>query len=53
MLPSFEDHAPYIYAAYGLATLTLSGLILAVLWRARAAKARLERLQAQAGAGKE
>ncbi|MEM9740289.1 MAG: heme exporter protein CcmD [Pseudomonadota bacterium] len=48
MLPEFQDHAPYIYAAYGLAALTLGGLLSVVLLRARCAKARLERLQRQA-----
>jgi len=45
MLPVFQEHAPYIWAAYGLAALTLGGLIAAILVRARAARGRLERLQ--------
>ncbi|MEL6569357.1 MAG: heme exporter protein CcmD [Pseudomonadota bacterium] len=47
MLPQFEDHAPYIYAAYGLAAVTLGVLVAVILFRARAAKSRLERLQRQ------
>ncbi|MEO0815941.1 MAG: heme exporter protein CcmD [Pseudomonadota bacterium] len=47
MLPQFEDHAPYIYAAYGLAAVTLGVLVAVILFRARSAKNRLERLQRQ------
>jgi len=50
MLPQFQEHAPFIYAAYGLAALTLGVLVVAIFARARAAKTRLERLQRQAEA---
>ena len=48
MIPSFDHTGPYILAAYGLAAAVLLVLVGAVLWRARAAKARLERVQKQA-----
>lgn len=48
MLPEFENHAVYIYAAYGLAAATLGALIAAIVYRARRARAKVERLQRQA-----
>ena len=48
MLPQFQEHASYIYAAYGLAALTLCVLVVSIIARARAAKSRLERLRRQA-----
>lgn len=53
MLPQFAEHAPYIYAAYGLAALTMGGLIAGIVLRARAARAKLERLQRQSEPGPE
>ena len=47
ILPTFAEHAPFIWAAYGLSALTLSGVIAIVLIRARMAKERLERLEHQ------
>lgn len=48
MIPDFEPHqAPFIWAAYGLSALVLVGLIASVALRARAAKARFERLEKQ------
>ncbi|MCI4644338.1 MAG: heme exporter protein CcmD [Hyphomonadaceae bacterium] len=48
MIPVFDHTAPYIWAAYGLAAAVLIALVGAVLWRAHAARARLERVQKQA-----
>lgn len=45
MIPIFDHTGPYIWAAYGLATLTLVALVAVIIARARAARARLERLQ--------
>ena len=47
MLPSLDHTAPYIWAAYGLATLTLALLVTVIVWRANAARKRLERLMAR------
>lgn len=45
MIPSFDDTAPFIWAAYGLSALVLAGVIALVTLRAGAARARLERLE--------
>ena len=47
MIPGFDHTAPYIWAAYGLAALTLGALVAVVLLRARHARLRLERLQSE------
>lgn len=47
MLPAFDHTGPYIWAAYGLTALVIGGLIAIVAVRARAARRRLDRLQAE------
>lgn len=47
MFPAFDHTGPYIWAAYALAALVIGGLVAIVLVRARAARRRLERLQAE------
>ena len=48
ILPTFAEHGPFIWAAYGLSAFTLGGVIAIVLIRARMARERLERLERQA-----
>lgn len=45
MIPSFDHTGPFIWAAYALSALVLGGMIAAIVLRASAARARLERLQ--------
>ncbi len=45
MIPRFDHTGPYIWAAYGISALVLAAIIGVVLWRAAAARARLERLE--------
>ena len=47
MIPSFDHTAPYIWAAYGLAAVVLIALVVAIVWRAGAARKRLDRVQKQ------
>ncbi len=47
MVPVFDDTAPYIWAAYGLSAVVIAALIGLVSARARRARARLARLQAE------
>lgn len=47
MMPAFDDTAPYIWAAYGLSALVLGTLVAIIILRARAARRRLARLQAE------
>lgn len=49
MLPAFDKTAPFIWAAYGVAALTLSGLAAAVLARLRRAKRALEAAERLSG----
>ena len=45
MIPSFDHTGPFIWAAYALTALALSGTVAAIAFRARSAKHRLERLE--------
>ena len=47
-MPQFAEHAAFIWSAYGIAALLLGGVIVTTFIRARAAKAKLERLERQA-----
>ncbi|MEM6666410.1 MAG: heme exporter protein CcmD [Pseudomonadota bacterium] len=47
-MPQFAEHAAFIWSAYGIAALLLGGVVVATIVRARAAKAKLERLERQA-----
>ena len=47
-MPQFAEHAAFIWSAYGIAAVLLGGVIATTLVRARAAKAKLERLERQA-----
>ena len=46
MLPDFGEHTPYVWAAFGLSFLILIVLTGFTLWRARAAKSRLDQVRA-------
>ena len=43
--PDFADHAPFVWAAYGVSFLALAGLTLVLILRARASRRRLETVQ--------
>ena len=47
MLPAFEQNAAYIWAIYAIGALVPVGLTVFALVRARIAKRRLDRLQAE------
>ncbi|MEO0466486.1 MAG: heme exporter protein CcmD [Pseudomonadota bacterium] len=46
-MPQFAEHAAFIWSAYGIAALLLGAVIITTIMRARAAKAKLERLERQ------
>lgn len=48
LLPVFQEHGPFIWAAYGIAALMLGGLTVTILARARSARETLDRLEREA-----
>ena len=53
MIPEFDHTGPFIWAAYGFSAGVIALVIAAVIWRARAAKARLDRLQGLGDSGED
>lgn len=47
MLPEFDKNAAFIWACYGLGALMIGVTIIAVMLKARAARAGLVRIEAQ------
>ena len=45
-MPEFDKNAAYIWACFGLGALMILGLLVQVMLSARAARARLARLEA-------
>lgn len=45
MFPKFDHNASYIFAIYGLGVLALASMTVVVVFKARAARKQLERME--------
>lgn len=44
-MPTLDKYAPYVLTAYGVAIVALAGIVLYTIWRAQAAKKKLDAIE--------